>query len=68
MRNPTFDAVYRLEAVSNIYDTRSSIYFYVKDKSPRSIIVCVENCHRMMVLNVLKVGGAARNSGPGSRL
>lgn len=56
MRARPVDKVYRLEAVSNIYDARMSIYFYVKDGVPRNIIACADNCHRMMTLNVMKVG------------
>jgi len=56
MRARPIDMVFRLEAISNIYEARTSIYFYVKDGTPRSIIACVDSCRRMMVLNVLKVG------------
>jgi hypothetical protein len=56
MRAIKLDAVLRLQATSNIYDAASTIYLYIKDGSPKYILVCVDNCRRMMALNVLKLG------------
>lgn len=53
------DHVFQLDAVSNIYDLRYNIYFYVSARLPRAGLVCIDGCRQAMFFDVLSAEEAA---------
>lgn len=50
---PVIDAIWQLDAVSNIGDTRYNIFLYTQDEKPRRIIACLDQCQQALLLDVI---------------
>lgn len=51
---PSHDAVWQLDAVSNVGGMRYNLFFYVKGERPNHIIACLDQCRQALYLDVLK--------------
>lgn len=54
-----YEAVWQLDALSRIEDTRYNLFFYVKDGKPSHIIACLQHCGQALHLDVLRDEAAA---------
>lgn len=50
---PSYDAVWQLDAVSNVGGMRYNLFFYVKGGRPGRIIACLDQCRQALYLDVL---------------
>ncbi|MBC7102731.1 MAG: hypothetical protein H5U13_05825 [Parvibaculum sp.] len=50
---PPYDAVWQLDAVSNVGGIRYNLFFYVKGERPGQIIACLDQCRQALYLDVL---------------
>lgn len=51
--------VFQLDAISNIYDVRYNIYFYIIGEVPKAAIVCLDACHQVLAFDILSIQEAA---------
>ncbi|ABS62109.1 hypothetical protein Plav_0486 [Parvibaculum lavamentivorans DS-1] len=50
---PQADAVWQLDAVSNVAGTRYNLFFYLAGERPHRIIACLDQCRQALYLDVL---------------
>jgi len=51
---PAHDAIWQLDAVSNVGETRYNLFFYIAGERPTRIIACLDQCRQALYLDVLK--------------
>ncbi|MEP2829809.1 hypothetical protein [Parvibaculum sp.] len=51
---PAHDAIWQLDAVSNVGETRYNLFFYIAGERPARIIACLDQCRQALYLDVLK--------------
>ena len=54
--------VFQLDAVSNIYDMRYNIYFYLHGKLPRAAIACIDACKKILYFDILTDSDAKKRN------
>lgn len=51
---PSYDAIWQLDAVSNVGGMRYNLFFYVKEERPGQIVACLDQCRQALYLDVLE--------------
>lgn len=51
--------VFQLDAVSNIYEVRYNVYFYLIDDIPRAAVVCLDGCRQVLAFDILAIQESA---------
>ena len=54
--------VFQLDAVSNIYDMRYNIFFFVTSNVPQAAIVCIDGCSKFLYFDILTSAEAKKKS------
>ncbi|MDO8420803.1 MAG: hypothetical protein Q7S99_01460 [Parvibaculum sp.] len=54
--------VFQLDAVSNIYDMRYNIFFFVRSNVPQAAIVCVDGCTKFLYFDILTSAEAKKQT------
>lgn len=54
------ERVYQLDAVSNIYDMRYNIYFYIRGTLPQAAIACIDACNKFLYFDILTDSAAKK--------
>lgn len=54
--------VFQLDAVSNIYDMRYNIFFFIRNNVPQAAIACVDSCAKFLYFDILPDAEAKKRS------
>tara|TARA_R110000868_G_scaffold13397_7_gene62574 strand:+ start:462 stop:1118 length:657 start_codon:yes stop_codon:yes gene_type:complete len=54
--------VFQLDAVSNIYDMRYNIFFFIRSNVPQAAIVCIDGCSKFLYFDILTSAEAKKRN------
>lgn len=52
--------VFQLDAVSNIYDMRYNIFFFLRENVPQAAITCIDSCQKVLYFDILSDADAKK--------